>query len=64
MGLDKLGSRRALAHSGGINGFLTHQLYLPDDSRLVIVLTNTDAKGPELLSLDVVMAALTLGLKH
>jgi len=60
MDLDKLGSRRALAHSGGINGFLTHQLYLPEDSLEVIVLTNTDAKGPELLSLDVVMAALTL----
>lgn len=37
---DRLG-RRALHHGGGINGFLSENLYFPDESLSVVVLFNT-----------------------
>lgn len=37
---DRLG-RRALHHGGGINGFLSENIYFPDDSLSVVVLFNT-----------------------
>jgi CubicO group peptidase (beta-lactamase class C family) len=37
--------RRALHHGGGINGFLSQNIYFPDDSLSVIVLFNTAGPG-------------------
>lgn len=37
--------RRALHHGGGINGFLSENLYFPDDSLSVVVLYNTAGPG-------------------
>ncbi len=37
--------RRALHHGGGINGFLSENLYFPDDSLSVVVLFNTAGPG-------------------
>lgn len=37
--------RRAFHHGGGINGFLSENLYFPDDSLSVVVLFNTAGPG-------------------
>jgi CubicO group peptidase (beta-lactamase class C family) len=37
--------RRALHHGGGINGFLSENIYFPDDSLSVVVLFNTAGPG-------------------
>jgi len=41
LGVDSLLGRRAIAHGGGINGFLSDLKYFPDDSLHVAVLVNT-----------------------
>jgi CubicO group peptidase (beta-lactamase class C family) len=40
LGIGKLESHRSISHGGGINGFITHLGYLPDDSLTVVVLGN------------------------
>jgi D-alanyl-D-alanine carboxypeptidase len=55
-----LAGHRAIAHSGGINGFSTVQLYLPDDSVQVVVFTNSDEFGPEPTAFD--LARVVLGV--
>ena len=59
MGLDD-GRHRAIAHNGGINGFLSIQAYLPADSLIVVALENTDAKDPSAFAVDAVGAALRM----
>lgn len=39
----KLGERRAITHSGGINGFSSDMAWLPDDSLLVVALVNASS---------------------
>ena len=48
----QLGGKRTISHSGGINGFTTYGLYMPDENLNVIVLTNSDG-GPGPLALNV-----------
>jgi CubicO group peptidase (beta-lactamase class C family) len=36
-------SRRSVAHSGGVSGFISHNLVFPDDRAAVVVFTNEDA---------------------
>ena len=50
---DRLG-RRALHHGGGINGFLSENIYFPDDSLTVVVLFNTAGPAsPDELALKI-----------
>jgi D-alanyl-D-alanine carboxypeptidase len=53
-----LAGHRAITHSGGIPGFSTVQLYLPDDSLLIVVFTNSDELGPEPVAFDLARVAL------
>ncbi len=53
----QLGGKRMIGHSGGINGFTTYGLYMPDENLNVIVLTNSDG-GPGPLALNVTRAVL------
>ena len=46
---------RAIHHGGGINGFLSQSLYLPDDDLVVVVLVNsTGPPGPSALARRIV----------
>jgi CubicO group peptidase (beta-lactamase class C family) len=53
----QLDGKRMISHSGGINGFTTFGLYMPDDNLNVIVLSNSDG-GPGPLALNVARAVL------
>ena len=57
------GNHPAIAHNGGINGFLSIQAYLPADSLIVVALENTDAKDPSQFAIDAVAAALRAHLR-
>lgn len=41
IGVSDIGGRRAIAHGGGINGFLSESEYYPDDDLVIVVLLNT-----------------------
>src|SRR5262249_10938253 len=41
VGLADIGGRRAVAHGGGINGFLSEAEYFPDSGLSIVVLLNT-----------------------
>jgi CubicO group peptidase (beta-lactamase class C family) len=49
--------RRAVSHTGGINGFSTVAHYIPDDTLSVVVFTNYDGAGPSPLALNLVRIA-------
>jgi CubicO group peptidase (beta-lactamase class C family) len=53
----QLGGKRVIAHSGGINGFTSFGMYMPDERLNVVVLTNSDG-GPGPLAQNVVRATL------
>lgn len=53
----QLGGKRTIGHSGGINGFTTYGLYMPDENLNVIVLSNSDG-GPAPLALNATRAVL------
>ena len=50
-----------VSHSGGINGFTTYGMYLPDERLNIIVLTNSDG-GPGPLALNVARAVVGIPL--
>ena len=54
----KIGTRTMLTHGGGIPGFLTRNLYVPDAELSVTVLTNGDANPPDDLALQLARVAL------
>jgi CubicO group peptidase (beta-lactamase class C family) len=60
-GVAKLRGRRAISHGGGIHGFSTYALRLPEERTFVAVLCNSDAPGaaPELLGKKI--AAIAVG---
>lgn len=41
IGVADIGGRRAIAHAGGISGFLAESEYYPDDDLVIVVLLNT-----------------------
>jgi D-alanyl-D-alanine carboxypeptidase len=43
IGIGTVAGHRALAHGGGVSGFVTHNIVFPDDHAAVVALTNTDA---------------------
>lgn len=47
LGTGALGSHKLVSHSGGINGFLSVLNHFPQDSLIVVVLTNTEAGSPD-----------------
>jgi len=53
----QLSGKRMIGHSGGINGFTTYGMYMPDESLNVIVLSNSDG-GPGPLALNVARAVV------
>jgi D-alanyl-D-alanine carboxypeptidase len=59
LGAGQLGGKRVVSHSGGINGFTTYGMYMPDERLNVIVFTNSDG-GPTPLALNV--ARVVLGI--
>jgi CubicO group peptidase (beta-lactamase class C family) len=48
-----------IEHGGGINGFLTNGIYLPEEDIFVAVFSNSNGKSPDLVSMK--MAALAIG---
>jgi len=50
-----------IEHGGGINGFATYALRMPDDRVFVAVLTNKDSGGPGPARVVLKIAALTIG---
>jgi CubicO group peptidase (beta-lactamase class C family) len=60
LAIGTLAGHRAITHSGGIPGFTTVQLYLPDDSVQVVVFTNSDEVGPEPVAFD--LARVVIGV--
>jgi CubicO group peptidase (beta-lactamase class C family) len=50
---------RTIQHNGGINGFLSSGVYLPDEDIYVVVLSNNEAGDADLLATK--LAALALG---
>ena len=50
---------RVVHHGGGIHGFTTHSLWLPDDDIFVAVLSNGHRQSPQMLSVQA--AALAMG---
>ena len=57
----ELGGKRTIGHSGGINGFTTYGLFVPDANLNVIVLSNSDG-GPGPLALNATRAVLGIPL--
>lgn len=57
--LSHLQGSRTVEHGGGINGFLSSSVYLPDEDVFVALFSNSTAKAPEFTSLK--MAALAIG---
>jgi D-alanyl-D-alanine carboxypeptidase len=60
LGVDSLAGHRRIAHGGGINGFLTHAAYYPDDSLVIVVLANTSPAPVDLMARNV--ARIVFGL--
>src|SRR6185437_11622620 len=60
LAMGNLAGHRAITHSGGIPGFSTVQLYLPNDSLQVVVFTNSDEIGPEPVAYD--LARVVIGV--
>jgi D-alanyl-D-alanine carboxypeptidase len=58
IGKAQIGSRTMLTHGGGIPGFLTANLYVPDAELSVTVLTNGDANSPDDLAVQLARVAL------
>jgi CubicO group peptidase (beta-lactamase class C family) len=50
---------RSVEHGGGINGYLTNSLYLPEEDVFVAVFSNNTAKAPDAVSTR--MAAIAVG---
>ncbi len=43
IGVGNIAGHRALTHGGGVSGFITYNIVLPDDKAAVVVFTNSDA---------------------
>ena len=63
IGTGIVGTHAMLTHGGGINGFLTANLWVPDAKLSVTVLTNGDAVDPGRVALQLARAALGVPLE-
>jgi CubicO group peptidase (beta-lactamase class C family) len=57
---DTLGGHRVIQHGGGINGFISHVMYLPQDTLTVVVLANTSPAPSEPVATAIARAVLGL----
>jgi CubicO group peptidase (beta-lactamase class C family) len=57
--LSELQGSRSIEHGGGINGYLSYTLYLPEEDLFVALLSNSNGQAPEFSSLR--MAAIAIG---
>ena len=55
--VDTVGGRRVIAHGGGINGFISHLTYVPQDSLVIAVLANT-SPAPSSAMADAILRAV------
>jgi CubicO group peptidase (beta-lactamase class C family) len=51
--VEELGPHHMITHTGSITGFTSSMLYFPAETLSVIVLTNTDQRGPEPMALNI-----------
>jgi len=58
-GISEYAEHRLIEHGGGIHGFRTYVIRMPDDHIFVAVLSNNGGLGPELLAFRI--AALAIG---
>ena len=58
---DPFNGTQSIHHGGGINGFLTHAVRLPQEDIYVAILTNTRARGGLHVTLSQRIAALAMG---
>ena len=63
IGRATIGTHDILTHGGGINGFLTANLWVPDAQLSVTVLTNGDAVDPGGVAMQLARAALGVPLE-
>jgi CubicO group peptidase (beta-lactamase class C family)/uncharacterized protein YneR len=61
MGISKLAGKRVLAHGGGIFGFTTIILRVPEERLLIVILSNNEASNPSPDALAFRIAAKALG---
>ncbi|MBL0170493.1 MAG: beta-lactamase family protein [Gemmatimonadaceae bacterium] len=57
LGSDTVGGRRVISHGGGINGFISFLSYVPQDSLIIAVLSNT-SPAPSSAVADAIMRAV------
>ncbi|MCC6316557.1 MAG: beta-lactamase family protein [Gemmatimonadaceae bacterium] len=58
--VDTLGAHRVVSHGGGINGFISSLVHLPQDSLIIAVLANTSPAPADQVAMA--LARATLGL--
>ena len=59
---DTVARHRVIGHGGGINGFISHEDYYPDDTLTVVVLANTAPAPSQALARNAARAVLGLPL--
>jgi D-alanyl-D-alanine carboxypeptidase len=62
LAIEQLGTHRVVSHGGGINGFLTANMFVPDAQLSVTVLTNGDFTNPDRIAHQLARAALGVPL--
>lgn len=58
-GIGEIKGSRCISHGGGINGFLTQSIYLPEEDVFVAVFSNSEFNSPDNVAMK--MAALAIG---
>jgi CubicO group peptidase (beta-lactamase class C family) len=56
--LGNIQGSQSIEHGGGINGFLTHAIYLPDSDIFVTVFSNCTCNDPEMVTSRIAAAAI------
>jgi CubicO group peptidase (beta-lactamase class C family) len=59
LGVSKVQGSRSIEHGGGIPGFLTHGLYMPEEDIFVAAFSNCDCKSPD--DITPKLAAIAMG---
>ncbi|WP_247686814.1 serine hydrolase domain-containing protein [Pseudoalteromonas luteoviolacea] len=62
LSVDTLGDYQVIRHSGGIHGFLSDALYVPEEELYVTVLTNSTERDPKVLSQRLAAKALDMDI--
>jgi D-alanyl-D-alanine carboxypeptidase len=64
LGRDQINGTPIITHTGGINGFLTANLWVPSAELSVTVLTNGESANPDRLAMQLARAALGIPLER